>query len=240
MSYFNHRLNTPEQVQAQLSALHRALYPQMTVQNLALVLHTTPDRIGGTQSVTMRGPHQAYALQYSRNKAEARHIERLMGLAVSPAQHMVDVFRHPVIEMRVTADNCVLELVIPPTAWWDQQNFVGKLSIPRHRDAFYDMLRKLGPQYRQGFWHGLHLSDMHIVATINHNHRILTEWFNTFAPRQDYFRLGVWYDLDDPALTTEAIHEELLKHIKTLYSFYAFILWTSDNNYREFAAQNSG
>ena len=238
MSYFTSSsiYESMEQARQHLEQLHAGLHARMQVQNLDL--HIYRDRgqkivTGG--STTTRDEHNALALQYARSKTEARRIERLMGLGIEAASTPVQVRRHPTIEIRLTPTAFCIELVLSPEAWWDQQNLMGKLNVQRHRESFYAMLRRLDPRYRQGFWHGTDLSDMHIASTVSHNDHVLREWFNTFEPRQDYFRLGIWYADDDAALQGDAIHDEIMQQIKTLYRFYGFLLWTSDNNYRDFA-----
>ena len=136
--------------------------------------------------------------------------------------------------MRLTPEHFVIELVLSPKAWWDQQNFIGKLELPQHRTTFRNLLRGLDRDYRLGFWGGTHLSDMHL--TVNHllYGRVLDEWMNTFSDRQDWLRIGKWYSHQDPELDDAVIQNETFNALKALHPLYNFILWTSNNNFHDF------
>jgi hypothetical protein len=171
---------------------------------------------------------------YLRTKGEAVTVERLMGREEVANVNAIDAHRHPVIELRLSQDGLALELLLSPDAWWDQQNLLGKMTVARHRQDFYLMLRNFSSRYCMGFWNGTHLSEMHLTANQFQHPRIMEEWMSTFEPGADWWRLGIWYAYEDAALDESAIVQEMMKQIRLLYSVYDYIRWTSDNNYREF------
>jgi hypothetical protein len=91
-------------------------------------------------------------LTYFRSQEQAEMVERLMGKENIGISKEVDTYCHPVIELRLTPEHFVIELVLSPKAWWDQQNFIGKLDLPQHRATFRNLLRSLDHDYRLGFW----------------------------------------------------------------------------------------
>jgi hypothetical protein len=189
-------------------------------------------------SVSCREPGQALSLQYWRSGTQAEVVERMMGRDIYSRED-IEVNRHPVIEMRIAPDHFALELILTPDARIDQQNLAGKLKVERHRRTFFQLLQRLGGDYRMGFWQGIELGEMHLQADQFRWIQVLDEWISTFSPGTDYFRVGVWYDPDDEVLSDERIVPELVEHFKTLHSLYVYLLWTSDNNFRSFY-QNQG
>ena len=175
------------------------------------------------------------AVQYTRARANAVNVEKLMGREDVASLNNIILRLHPVIELRLSEAGLALEFIISPDAWWDQQNLQGKLSVSRHRHEFYTRLMELQPEYCMGYWEGVHLSEMHLTGKYFQHPRILDEWLGTFHPNADWFRIGIWYDVDDESLQNEHIVDELLQQIQTIYPLYRYFVWTSENNFREFA-----
>src|SRR5690606_9285567 len=171
---------------------------------------------------------------YFRCYEQARLVEGLMGFEQAGGDHEAQPSRHPVIEVRLTPEHFVVELVLSPAAWWDQQNFIGKIDLQRHRDGLRRLLYRLDGDYRFGYWSGAHLSDMHLTTWQLLHGRVLEEWIDTFADGQDWLRLGVWYEPESPALSADYIAHETATRIGELYNVYDFLLWTSNNNYHDF------
>lgn len=219
---------------ARMRTLHETLYPRMRANNLDL--HLYPESAKGalhTQSVADVKTQQTVLLAYLRDPVHAVTVERLMGREEVASEKGIEIHRHPVIELRLTPEHFVVEFLISPDAWWDQQNLAGRLTVDRHRDELYQQLRQM-PHVRLGFWQGVHLSDMHMDSTRFHRTALLTEWLSTFEPGKDWFRLGKWYTPEDESLAEETIFDELLTQIKNLYVVYIQMLWHGDNNFRDF------
>lgn len=223
-----------KQVAEQLSALHTSLFEQIQLKNTDLHILNTDAGIVRRQTVSHVNEDKLLTVQYTRLGANAVHVERLMGREEVTTADKTRIELHPVIELRLSEAGLALEFIISPDAWWDQQNLKGKLSVQRHRHEFYSMLMELQAEYCMGFWTGIHLSDMHLTGKYFQHPRILDEWLGTFHPNADWFRLGIWYDIDDERLSQDSIVDELFKQIQTLYPLYRYFLWTSDNNFRDF------
>lgn len=218
-------------VYQQLLTLREGIFTNLRTANLTL--HQSKNAIQMTSAGDV-GIQKALTVFYHRNDAEARVVERLMGREEVAAVGKVDSRRHPVIEVRISESNLVLELIVSPDAWWDHQNLVGKLSITRHREDFYKLMQNFDDHYKLGFWQGVSLSEMHLTGLQFKRSAILSEWLNTFEAGKDWFRLGIWYEPDSLLLDEVNIIPELLKQIKLLYPIYDYLLWTSDNNFRDF------
>ncbi|MDZ4766984.1 MAG: hypothetical protein SGI73_20795 [Chloroflexota bacterium] len=176
----------------------------------------------------------ALALDYLRSKDQAALVERLMGRDMPGSAVTCDIRRHPLIELRLTPTHLAVELVLSPSAWWDQRNLIGKLSIPRHQDALRTLIQRMDSDMRFGFWNGIDLSDMHLTSRQLLRGTMLHDWMNTFGDGHDWLRIGVWYAPDDAALREENIVGELVRRIGSLYTMYTFALWTSNNNFQSF------
>jgi hypothetical protein len=173
--------------------------------------------------------HDVVALRYMRGPNEAQSVERMM--ADGWHSEMPDDC-HPAIEIRITPTHFAVELVIAPSAWWDQQNLVGKLSVERQRSDFYRLLRQMDCDVQIGFWPGAYLSDVRLSTCDIYNPRILNEWMNTFAEGQDWVRAGVWYEIGHSFLDEDTIVTEVFQRICELYKLYNYVTWTSDNDFR--------
>jgi hypothetical protein len=57
---------------------------------------------------------------------------------------------------------------------------------------------------------------------------------STFSDGQDWLRIGVWYESEDPALNADAILNEVVQRVVALQKLYTFMLWTSNNNFQSF------
>lgn len=221
-----------EDARQRLREVHDRIYPPLRTQNVDL--HQWTKTVVTEYSVGAVERGGTLVVQYLRDSAQARVVERLMGREEAAASGDLAVRRHPVIEMRLTPRAFVLELIISPDARWDQQNLAGKLTISRHKQSLFSMLRQLDNTYALGFWRGIHRSDMHLTGQHLQHPQILDEWLSTFEPGQDWFRLGTWFAPDDPLLYTDDLSEAVSQHVKTLYTIYQHILWTSDNNFHDF------
>lgn len=224
-----------KRVREHFLALHKKILEQIDLNNIDLHSLKSGAEAVSTQTISHDGEGQLLAVQYTRNGAKAVSIERLMGREDLVSVDKVRFQLHPSIELRLSDAGLTIELLISPDAWWDQQNLKGKLSVPRHRHEFYTMLMDLQIEYCMGFWQGTHLSDMHLTGKYFQHPRILDEWLGTFHPGADWFRIGVWYDIEDELLAPDTIVDELLKQIQTIYPLYQYFLWVNDNNFREFA-----
>lgn len=217
-----------------MAQLHHELRPHLKNHHIDLY---TAKRNGkarpSTTTVAARDADEVLTVHYWRTPEEAQIVERLMGRE-SLDMDDVNVMRHPVIELRLTPTYFAIELIISPDAWWDQQNVAGKLSVVRHRNAIYQKLQSLSGDYCLGFWEGTTLTDVHLNADQFRWKQVLDEWLSTFEAGKDWFRLGIWYDVEDEFMESDQFILELARHLKTLHDFYTELLWTGDNNYRTF------
>lgn len=238
MFYFHQELkkaDTDQQaVNNQLLNLHVGLHPRVRNHNLDLHPGWQKNTIVTRKSASELGEGDTSVLTYFRSQEQAELVERRMGKERSAMGGQVDTYRHPVIELRLTPNHFAVELIVSPLAWWDQQNIVGKLSFPHHRANFRRLLKNLDTDYRLGFWEGTELNDMHLSVGNLMQGRILDEWMNTFCEEIDWLRIGRWYKHDDSQVDAENIQTEAFKAVKTLHNIYTFMLWTSNNNYRDF------
>ena len=219
-------------VHHRLLNLGQALSPRIKQRHFDL--HLNPEIPGGVTRTSACAPlpEAVATLTYMRSAADARLVETAMGRdALSMAQH-IEARRHAVIEVRLSPEQFVVELVVSPEAWYDQQNFFGKMSSGAHRDRFYDLLSALQGDYVLGFWRGIQLTDTHLSAAKLPPAPILFEYYDTFAPRRDWLRIGRWYDPEDSALQEDQIVGEVFRRIGELYALYIFIAWSDKNNFR--------
>jgi len=224
-------LMTESVVYQQLRLLREGVSVNLRTSNLKL--HHSKNGIQMISAGAV-GIQQVLSILLHRSDTEARTVERLMGREEVVASGDVDSRRHPVIEIRVTEHHLVFELIISPDAWWDQQNLVGKLSVPRHREEFYKLMRKTDDDYKMGFWGGIHLSEMHLTGAQFKRPVIMNEWLNTYEARKDWFRLGIWYEPESSLLDENLLIPELVEQIKVLYPIYEYLRWTGDNNFQDF------
>lgn len=219
-----------ERVHRRMFDLHRKLYPCLRTHDLDLQPHDETALVSQNSSSTPF-PTDAMTLIYRRGDNEARVVERMMGRDALMSGIDIEAHRHPVLELRLTPQHFAIELVAGPDAWYDQENFIGKMSVDQHRAKFYNLLTELGDDYVLGFWSGMHLDDMHLKTEKLPPARILFEFINTFAAGRDYLRIGRWYESGDGALDASNIANEVLGSIRKLYSLYQFAAWATDNNF---------
>lgn len=246
MSYFtvqNHMALTAGHGQAdeafqaaynKLLELHNAVYPRLRNHGVDLHPRWQKASVVVQESAAALEQSSALVLPYFRSREQAEMVERLMGKENIAQSGGVDTFRHPVIELRLTPYSFAIELILSPYAWWDQQNFIGKLELPHHRATFRQILMEMDGDYCFGFWQGLELSEMHLCNAQLRRGNILDEWMNTFADGQDWLRVGRWYEPEASALHPSYITSEVLNTIKSLNRLYHFLLWTSNNNFQDF------
>lgn len=214
--------------------LHSALLPRVRNHNLDLHPRWQKTSVVTSHSVATLDQSDSVVLTYFRSHEQAVMVERMMGKEDVGIRQEIDTYCHPVIELRLTPEHFVIELVLSPRAWLDQQNLIGKLELPQHRAAFRNLLRGLSSDYRLGFWGGTHLSDMHLTVQHLLHGRVLDEWMNTFSDGQDWLRIGKWYSHEDPELDDTRILQEAFDVVHALHPVYSFILWSSNNNFRSF------
>jgi hypothetical protein len=214
--------------------LHNSLYRRFRDHNYDLHPHWNHAALISSRSAACTGETTALALPYFRSKEQATLVERLMGRDGLDWQTDVEIYRHPVIELRLTPKHFAVELVLSPYAWWDQQNFIGKLAIARHRDTLRGIFQRMGGDFRFGFWDGIDLDDMHLTTQQLVRGNYLNDWMSTFCDGQDWLRLGTWYDVEDAALEPGRILSEVTQRIGALQSVYSFLLWTSNNDFHSF------
>jgi hypothetical protein len=217
-----------------LMGLHGALHPRVRNHNLDLHARWQKNAVVSQESAAALEPSNSWVLTYFRSREQAEKVERLMGKDRVAIQGNVETYRHPVIEFRFTPEHFAIELILSPYAWWDQQNFVGKVQLADHRKAFRELLSVLDSNYCFGFWQGINLSEMHLTVEQLLKGRFLNEWIDTFSDRLDFLRIGKWYDAQDPLVDSDQMLTEAFDVVKDLYSVYTFILWTSNNNFHSF------
>ncbi len=215
-----------------LYELHRTLYRRMRDHNYDLHPHWNKASLISTRSAACSGDILGLALPYVRSMEQGVLVERLMGR--DGADSTGDVHRHPVIELRITPEDFAIELIMSPLSWWDQRNLIGKLTVARHRETLRNIIQHIEGDYRFGFFDGVHLSDMHLTTRQLLRGNILDEWMSTFADGQDWLRVGVWYEPEDPALDDDLILTEVVGRVVALHKLYTFMLWTSNNNFQTF------
>lgn len=222
---------TLQRVYQQLVRLHKGIYPRLRKSGIELHANNNQGMLVSGHSAASTYPVQAMTLAYLRPQAKAHVVEGIMGRDQTAP---IEAHRHPVIELRLTSDGFVIELVVSPYAWCDQQNLIGKMTLDQHRNSLYSLLASFDADYTLGFWGGLHLDDMHLTTEQLPPPRVLYEWLATFAAERDWLRVGVWYGIEDERLDADHIHSEVYDRIRDLYRLYDFIAWTSNNNFHSF------
>jgi hypothetical protein len=225
--------NHMQLVYDKLAELHSALQRRFRDHGYDLHAHWDRSFVISNGSVTSTD-NDVLTLRYFRSRDQAQLVERLMGRDRNNWKSEVDICRHPVVELRLGPRSFAVELVLSPNAWWDQQNFVGKLGIVRHREVFRSILQRMDGDFRIGFFGGSELDDMHVTTRQISRGNYLNEWMSTFAEGQDWLRVGFWYEPEDAALNPSHIVSELVERIGALYSLYEFLLWTSNNDFHSF------
>ena len=210
-----------DKLQSRLTSMGLNLHPVKQSSNVVFESASTSNKRG------------MIALQYMRSRSQAIRVERLMGRDET-SNNGIEARRHPVIEVRLTPHHLAVELIMSPYAWWDQQNFVGKLTVDRHRLNFYQLLKKLSPETKIGYWRGSELDEMHVQVDQLTRQHIWDEWIGTFDPGKDWFRVGIWYSPEAEVISQDSILDELTNQIRKLYTIYDDLIWSSDNNYRDF------
>ncbi|GEM_PF-392112 len=223
-----------------LAELHRLLHRRMRDRNWDLHPHWDRARVISSTTAACRNEIDGLTLAYLRSYEQVLLVERLMGREGMKAASTADSRRHPAIEVRVTPTNFAIELVLPPTAWWDQRNLIGKLSIARHRTTLRSMIQRMDGEYMFGFWDGCQLGEMHVTNRQIARGSYLDDWMSTFSDGTDWLRVGMWYEPEHEALSQERILPELIHRIGALYNLYTFLLWTGNNNFHSFYHQSTG
>jgi hypothetical protein len=220
---------------AKLFNLHRALYDRMRSNDWDLHPHWKKAAIiTSSTAASSNQQDEVLTLSYFRTENQARMVEGLMGIDLNQCESAGEPYRHPVIELRLTPEAFAIELVLSPYAWWDQQNLIGKLALPHHRQTLRRLISNMDGDYRFGFWDGPYLSEMHLTTWELSYGRVLAEWMDTFADGQDWLRFGVWYEPEAPELGIDSIVQEAASRIGELYTIYDFMLWSSNNNFHAF------
>lgn len=223
-----------QQVYDRLYNLHTAVYRRIRDHNYDLHPSSDSASIIAELSAFPGDMQRAMTVTYFRSYEQAQLVERLMGRDGLSAHTDIETHRHPTIELRLTPQHFAVEMVLSRYAWWDQQNFIGKLALQRHRESFRTAMQRIGGDYAVGFWDGPVLGDMHVTTRQLLRGNNLTDWMSTFCDGQDSLRIGAWYEAGDAALDPTLIVNEVMKRVAALYNVYNFILWTSNNDYHSF------
>jgi len=221
-----------QEVYEKFGELHRTLYRRMRDHNYDLHPHWNKSTQISNRSASCSGEIIGLSLPYLRSKEQGVLVERLMGR--DGADLSADIYRHPVIELRITPENFAIELIMSPLSWWDQRNLIGKLTVARHRETLRAILQRMDGDYRFGFWDGTSLSDMHLTSRQLLRGSFLDEWMSTFSDGQDWLRIGMWYEPEDAVLNDDSILNEVVQRVVALQKLYTFMLWTSNNNFQSF------
>jgi hypothetical protein len=233
-SFLAFNQNQPDSQAAydKLAELHKLLHRRFRDLNWDLHAHwNKADLISNT---SIAGGHFAgLALPYFRSREQATLVERLMRDGIGP-QSTVSITRHPVIEVRVTPEHFAVELVVSPSALYDQENIVGKLLVQRQRATLRNLISRMTGDFCFGFWSGTHLDEMHVTTAQMVRGNVLDDWMSTFQDGQDCLRIGAWYQPEDSALDASRILSEVTQRIGSLYNLYTYMLWTSNNDFRSF------
>lgn len=227
-------------VSEKLYELHRTLHRRVHNHNYDLHPHWNKSALISSRSATCSTEIEGMTLPYLRSKEQALLVERLMGRDSVGMSANADIYRHPVIELRLTPENFVIELVMSPLSWWDQRNLIGKLAVDRHRETLRSIIQRVDGDFCFGFWGGVELNEMHLTSRQLLRGNILEEWMSTFADGQDWLRVGVWYEPEASVLSADNILSEVVERISALYRLYTFMLWTSNNNFQSFYRKATG
>ena len=219
-----------QRLHRKLTTLHRTLYPHFRKQGIELHSQVIDKAEVGFSSCACPFQTELMTLSYMRSVQQAHTIEGAMGRD----RNQLDTRCHPVIEIRITENAFVVELIVASEAWFDQQNLAGKLTIDTHRHSFYNILSNLDAEYLMGFWGGAQVDDMHLSSEKLPPPHVLHQWLDTFAAGRDYFRIGAWYDIEDERLSEDNIKQEIFERVRELSTIYDFISWNSNNNFHEF------
>ncbi|MDX1992590.1 MAG: hypothetical protein SF029_09375 [bacterium] len=212
--------------------LHTSLYPKLRKHGFDLSTEVFPNTTTPLTSIANPNDPETLMFGFSRTRSQALTVEGMMG-----REGDVELRRHPIIELRLTPTHFVVELVVSPFAWYDQQNFAGKMTFEQHRTALVKLLGKMNQPYHLGFWSGTQLSEMHLTTGQLPPARLVSEWLSTFAAGRDHFRIGRWYEVEDAALTEQNALHEVFDRVRDLYNVYEFVAWTSNNNFHSFYAR---
>jgi hypothetical protein len=223
-----------ERVFQHMLTLHRAVYPRM--QQHRVNLHPGYSSLQGVDYNTLTTPFDADAISllYTRTPSEAETVEHMLGRDTDGTNRPIEVHYHPGIEVRLMSDHLAVELVVPPTARYDQQNIIGKMTIEQHRDKLYDLLAQLPKHYLLGFWSGIHTTEMHLSLEKLPPKKVLSDFMDTFAAGRDCLRIGRWYEPEAPELHADTIFNTVFENVRELYAIYTFIAWTNNNNFQVF------
>lgn len=228
-----HNATTVYSVTERLNSLQRSLSRRIFAVGSDLQPVWDRPHAISNYSFATNGAIDGLTAAFVRPRSQAALIEKMMGRGTSGV-HVAEPYRHPVLELRVTANHLVVELIMSPYAWWDQRNFVGKMRVERHRDMLRSLLCDAEDSFYLGFWNGEALGDVHLTCRQLLRGRFLEEWFGTFAAEHDWFRIGMWYEPDHRAMSQENILLELSRRIVSLTKLYSFFAWTSENNFHSF------
>lgn len=221
-------------VYEKFSELHRSLQRRLRDHSWDLHPHWDRSEIITSYSMASSAQFDGLAMSFTRSREQAVLVERLMGRDSFGPLGQVDIHRHPVIEVRLTETHFATELIVSGASWLDQQNLIGKLQVPRHRQQLRSLVQSLPSDTVIGFWSGVNLDDMHLTAAQLSRGSVMEQWIGTFQDGHDYLRIGAWYQPHDNNLTTSSILGELSRRIGGLYNIYNFLRWTSNNDFRTF------
>lgn len=229
MSLEGHQSTQQERVFNRLLDLHQQLMSRIKLNQIDLYPNfEVPEQVATSTTVT---PFEAnvMTLAFSRSEATAEIVEGMMGRDGIETSDGLKVRHHPVIELRLTPENFVVELVVSSFAWYDQQNFAGKITVEQQRSHLNQILSDMQNEYFIGFWTGTQLSETRLTTRKLPPQHILLDYLTTFAAGRDWLRFGHWFQPEDD-ISVDAIFD----CIQELYAIYSFITWTSNNNFQTF------
>jgi hypothetical protein len=226
-------------VHEKFQELHRAIHRRM--RDHSWDLHPHWNRSEAISSYTLAGgtSFAGLAMPFTRSREQAVLVERLMGRDSFGPLGQVDIHRHPVIELRLTENHFAIELIVSGASWLDQQNLIGKLEVPRHRQSLRSLIQSLPSDTMIGFWSGIEVDEMHLTAAHLTRGSVLDQWIGTFQDVHDCLRIGAWYQPQDSVLSVGGILTEVSRRINSLYNVYDFVRWTSNNDFRTFYGKGS-
>ena len=224
-----------KRVRDKFVALHDVLFPEIERQGWDLHPHWHTPNIVSSWKIGRVDRIWFMKLRYLRAGEKVKDLEKLMDVP-APLDYAETLYtKHPMLDVRIDEKFFTIELLVTEWAWWDAQNFKGKLaSDAAERSRFLQMLTGLGQDFIFGGWPDTQDPRLVTTAADLADDARLEIWLRGFEPGVDWLRLGIWYS--NPAdfrLHSVRIAEEVLYRFSQLYPVYEFLLWTPRNNYRQ-------
>ncbi|NLE45445.1 MAG: hypothetical protein GX620_12050 [Chloroflexi bacterium] len=215
--------------------LHEVLYPEIRRRGWELHPHWYAPNIVSTWYIGWLKQIWFMKLRYLRSGAQVQDIESRMGMPRPLDNAETQYTKHPMLDIRLDSEYLAIELLLTDQAWWDAQNLKNKISCdPKAQGEFITILHSLGHDYVFGGWPDSSRPDLITTAVDLARGDALEDWLSRFEPGYDWLRLGIWYsDKNDYRLSKARVVQEILYRFEQLYTVYAFLLWTPQNDYRQ-------